>query len=160
QVGKRIGLRSRDQFPLLPTPKLALGEAELPADVRPRVDLGRGHGHILTRRPPEPMALHRKVLEVGSEPEDHGYVATPRPQPVELHEHAMDNLRYIRRTIERAGSFTAVPGIGGMLMGSTALLAAWLADRQSITGRWLAVWLGEALVALLIGLGAAALKAR
>ena len=42
----------------------------------------------------------------------------------------MDNLRYIRRTIERAGSFTAVPGIGGMLMGSTALAAAWLASRQ------------------------------
>ena len=44
-------------------------------------------------------------------------MATPRPEPVELHEHAMDNLRYIRRTLERAGSFTAVPGIGGMLMG-------------------------------------------
>ena len=37
-------------------------------------------------------------------------MATPRPQPVELHEHAMDNLQYIRQTLERAGSFTAVPG--------------------------------------------------
>ena len=33
-------------------------------------------------------------------------MATPRPEPVQLHEHAMDNLRYIRRTLERAGEFT------------------------------------------------------
>ena len=50
-------------------------------------------------------------------------MGAPRTEPVELHAHAMENLRYIRRTIERAGSFTAVPGIGGMLMGSTALAA-------------------------------------
>ena len=87
-------------------------------------------------------------------------MATPRPQPVELHEHAMDNLRYIRRTMERAGSFTAVPGIGGMLMGSTALAAAWVADHQSAGTGWLMVWLGEALVALAIGLAGAALKSR
>ncbi len=87
-------------------------------------------------------------------------MATPRPQPVELHEHAMDNLRYIRRTIERAGSFTAVPGIGGMLMGSTALAAAWVAERQAVSGRWMAVWLGEAFVALLIGIAGVAVKSR
>ena len=72
----------------------------------------------------------------------------------------MDNLRYIRKTIERAGSFTAVPGIGGMLMGSTALAAAWLASRQGHGWRWLAVWIGEALVALLIGIVGAELKSR
>ncbi len=87
-------------------------------------------------------------------------MATPRPQPVELHEHAMDNLRYIRKTIERAGSFTAVPGIGGMLMGSTALAAAWLAERQTVSSRWMAVWLLEAFVALLIGIAGVAVKSR
>ena len=89
-------------------------------------------------------------------------MATPRSQPVELHEHAMDNLRYIRRTMERAGSFTAVPGIGGMLVGSTALAAAWIADHQApdASARWLAVWLGEGLLALLIGIAAAAVKSR
>ena len=88
-------------------------------------------------------------------------MATPRPQPVELHAHAMDNLRYIRETLERAGSFTAVPGIGGMLMGSTALVAAWLAQHQADRPAiWLAVWIGEALIALSIGLAGAAIKAR
>ena len=82
------------------------------------------------------------------------------PQPVEIHEHAMDNLRYIRRTMERAGSFTAVSGLGGMLMGSSALAAAWLADRQPSAVRWLAVWMAEGLVAMVIGIVAAALKSR
>jgi hypothetical protein len=87
-------------------------------------------------------------------------MATPRPEPMELHVHAMDNLRYIRQTIERAGSFTAVPGIGGMLMGSTALAAAWIASHQQAAERWFAVWIAEGLVAMLIGVAAAALKSR
>jgi len=85
-------------------------------------------------------------------------MATPRPEPVELHAHAMDNLRYIRQTLERAGSFTAVPGIGGMLMGSTALAAAWLAERQASDGAWLAVWIVEGVLALVIGVSGATLK--
>jgi hypothetical protein len=71
----------------------------------------------------------------------------------------MDNLRYIRRAMERAGSFTAVPGIGGMLMGSSALAAAWIASR-SAGAAWMAVWVAEALLALAIGLAGAAYKAR
>src|SRR5260370_734711 len=63
-------------------------------------------------------------------------MATPRTQPAELHEHAMDNLKYIRKTLERAGSFTAVPGKGGMLMGVVALLAARSAAGQAGAGGW------------------------
>lgn len=70
----------------------------------------------------------------------------------------MDNLRYIRQTIERAGSFTAVPGVGGMLMGFSALAAARLASKQSESGWWLATWVAEAGLALLIGIAAAARK--
>jgi len=87
-------------------------------------------------------------------------MATPRPQPVELHVHAMDNLRYIRETMERAGSFTAVPGIGGMLIGSSALAAAWLASHQHEPGRWMAVWIFEGMVAILMGIAGAAIKSR
>jgi hypothetical protein len=72
----------------------------------------------------------------------------------------MDNLRYIRETIERAGSFTAVPGVGGMLMGSTALAAAWIASHQTGPTRWLRVWIVEAVVAAMLGFAGAALKSR
>src|ERR1019366_7981448 len=77
---------------------------------------------------------------------------TPCPKPLELHAHAMDNLQYIRRTLERAGEFTAVPGLGGVLMGSTALAAAWIAGPQTASARWLAVWLAGAAAGLLIGI--------
>ena len=75
-------------------------------------------------------------------------MATPRTEPVELHEHAMDNLKYIRRTLERAGSFTAVPGKGGVLMGVVAVLAARLAVLHPSAGGWLAVWTVAAVVAI------------
>ena len=77
---------------------------------------------------------------------------------MELHAHALDNLTYIRRTMERAGSFTAVPGVGGVFMGATAITAAWIAASQPGTARWFAVWLGEAVLALLVGMVAAARK--
>ena len=84
-----------------------------------------------------------------------------RPEAVEMQASAMDNLLYIRRTMERAGSFTAVPGVGGILMGVTALLAAWVASGRHAAGRWsLWVWLVEALVALTIGIAGAALKSQ
>jgi hypothetical protein len=87
-------------------------------------------------------------------------MATPRPEPVEIHAHAMDNLRYIRGTMERAGSFTAVPGLGGVLMGSIALVAAWVAGPQTGEPRWMAAWMGAAGFAMLIGIIAAAMKSQ
>ncbi len=79
--------------------------------------------------------------------------------PVPIHEHALDNLRFIRETMERASSFTAVPGWGGAAMGATAIVAAIIAAFQSDPQRWLSVWMTEALVAVAIGLYAMHRKA-
>lgn len=75
-----------------------------------------------------------------------------RPDPVGIHTHALDNLQYIRETMERAGSFTAVPGWGGFAMGVTASAAAFIAARQRTPVEWLATWLAAAVVAFSIGL--------
>ena len=83
-----------------------------------------------------------------------------RPEPLALHEHAAGDLSYIRRVMERGGSFTAVPGWGQAAIGATALLAAALAHRQGTFAGWLTIWLGEALLALAIGLLAMVRKAR
>jgi hypothetical protein len=84
----------------------------------------------------------------------------PAPPPVDMQAHAMDNLRYIRRTMEQAGSFTAVPGFGGILVGLTALGASRLSSARA-TSRWnLVVWLAEACLAMSIGIAGAAWKSR
>ena len=80
--------------------------------------------------------------------------------PLELHAKAEDNLRFIRETMERAGSFTAVSGWGQMAIGGTALLAAWLAAGAATGDRWLALWLGEAAVAVAIAMATTTWKTR
>src|SRR5262245_21789524 len=73
-------------------------------------------------------------------------------EPVNISDRAVDNLKYIRETMERSRSFTAVPGYGGMLMGATAIAAAIIASMQVYLVNSLAVWLGEAVLAFAIGL--------
>lgn len=80
--------------------------------------------------------------------------------PLELHERAMDNLQFIRRTMERAGSFTAVSGWGQVVIGITGVLAAWLASRQGSAENWLATWVIAAVVATGIGVVTTGMKAR
>ncbi|HUO27074.1 MAG TPA: hypothetical protein VMU61_15510 [Candidatus Aquilonibacter sp.] len=60
------------------------------------------------------------------------------------------DLRYIRETMERSASFTAVPGWGQVILGVTALAAARLASLQPAPAAWLRVWLGEAVFAAII----------
>jgi len=73
-------------------------------------------------------------------------------QPINIGDRAIDNLKFIRETMERASSFTAVPGYGGMFMGVTAIAAAVIANFQPLIRDWLAVWLIEAVLAFAVGL--------
>src|SRR6202044_4205275 len=70
--------------------------------------------------------------------------------PLAMDDHARDNLRFIRETMERASSFTAVPGWGGVALGITALGAAAIASRQASSLPWLFTWIAEAFIAIII----------
>src|SRR5579862_2666504 len=87
-------------------------------------------------------------------------IRKPAPEPISMHAHALDNLRYIRETMERAGSFTAVPGWGGIAMGLVAVVAAVVASRAPSKQSWLVVWLCAGVVALAAGVLAMWRKAR
>jgi len=72
----------------------------------------------------------------------------------------MDNLRYIRETMERSASFTHVSGVGGVAMGTVALLASWVASRSVTEGAWLTTWLAAATVSFVISAVLMARKSR
>jgi len=76
-------------------------------------------------------------------------VPPPRkPELPGLGDRALDHLRYIRETMEQAGSFTAVPGWGVAGIGATALATAAVASRQPSAVAWLVTWLIEAAIAV------------
>ncbi len=77
-----------------------------------------------------------------------------------MHARAMDNLRFIRKTMEAAATFTAVPGWGTVAVGVTALVAAVLASAADSTARWLFIWMGEAVLSVAISIYTMGLKAR
>ncbi len=70
-------------------------------------------------------------------------------EPVPIDHRAADNLRFIRDTMERAASFTAVPGWGGVAIGFSALCAG-LAAQGREPHLQLFLWLAEGALALLI----------
>ena len=63
-----------------------------------------------------------------------------------LHSKAMDNLAFIRDTMERSSVFTGVPGWGTAAMGVVALGFAAVAMPQTDPAAWLRVWLIAAMV--------------
>lgn len=84
----------------------------------------------------------------------------PDSPPVSLSGHAADNLSFIRQAMERSATFTAIPGVGGCVMGAIALVAALVGSWQPTAQRWLLTWLGAAAIAAAVGLTAMARKAR
>jgi len=87
--------------------------------------------------------------------------ATRSPdEPVNLHVLAMDNLRFIRETMERSTSFTAVPGWGTVGMGVVAFVGTAAARLMPSPDYWLLTWMATACAALSCGLGAMLTKCR
>lgn len=71
----------------------------------------------------------------------------------------MDNLRFIRDTMERSASFTAVSGWAGLAMGSLAVATAWMAHGAPVE-TWLTAWLATAALSAVLAVAAMARKAR
>jgi hypothetical protein len=132
--------------------------------------VGRGRrrrllGARFLGRPTTPdFTLHHKVLDRRKPSDDDTDVTLDRPahdpESPALHARAMADLRFIRRTMENASSFTAFSGWGLVAVGTTALAGGALATRQPTPYRWLFVWLATATVALMVGAVSTGWKAR
>jgi hypothetical protein len=80
-------------------------------------------------------------------------------EPQALHDYASEHLAYIRRTMERAGAFTAVSGKGQMAIGVIGVVAAVWSSRVT-DAAWLGIWLLAAVVASGLATVGIVLKAR
>ena len=78
---------------------------------------------------------------------------------VSMQAYAADHLAYIRRTMDRAGAFTAVSGRGQIGVGLIGMIAAWISARQT-PGEWLAVWVVAAALACVVAVAGIWMKAR
>ncbi len=80
---------------------------------------------------------------------------------VAIHDHALNSIRTIREAMDRASSFTSIPGWGGSAIGATAIVTAIVAGPlESDPHLWMSVWIGDALVAAAIAAVTMLLKAR
>ena len=75
--------------------------------------------------------------------------AQTEPAPIERK--AAADLHYIRQTMERATSFTAVPGWGGVGMGVAAFAAAFIGGLTSTPQAWMLTWIAAAGIAMGVG---------
>ena len=87
-------------------------------------------------------------------------LSVPEREPVALRDRAMDNLRFIRETMERSASFTHVSGSGGVAMGLIALTASAFAASASAPTTWLGTWIGAAVLSFSVALLMMARKSR
>lgn len=86
--------------------------------------------------------------------------AVQQADPASLQAHALQNLQFIRETMERAGSFTAVSGRGQIAVGFIALAAAVAASRAPTPEAGVLCWLAAAVLSVAVAAYAMVLKAR
>ena len=79
--------------------------------------------------------------------------------PAQTSHRATEDLQFIRHAMERANRFHAVPGIGLVIMGTTAIAAAGLAT-MAPAPLWLSIWIADAVLAVSVGLLTMYRKAR
>jgi hypothetical protein len=84
----------------------------------------------------------------------------PPKEPSSLHGRAMDNLAFIRDTMEAAGSFTAVSGWGMVAVGILAIVVAVIASMQQSATDALNIWLAAAVLSPAIAMWAMVRKSR
>ena len=77
-----------------------------------------------------------------------------------LHNRALDDLRYIRETMESASAFTGVSGWGQIATGIIAFAAALLSRELEPGPIWLGEWLAAAVLAVVIGVTSSIWKGR
>lgn len=80
--------------------------------------------------------------------------------PIELKDRAAADLRFIRETMDRATSFTALSGLGFIAVGFGALVTGLAARAVPAPSARLGVWLLDAVLSALAGFAATAYKAR
>src|SRR5512136_1626413 len=84
----------------------------------------------------------------------------PTERTRSLNDHAIEDLRYIRETMERAGSFTAVSGWGQAVVGIIGLAAALLALGSSSAESFVRTWIAAAVASATVAGLSMVLKAR
>ena len=94
----------------------------------------------------------------------HLRITRPEPPPAQsspaLSDRAFDNLRFIRETMERAGSFTAISGTGIVATGIIALVATVAAGSELDAPRWLVTWIVAAAIACVVSVTLTLSKSR
>ena len=77
-----------------------------------------------------------------------------------LHNRALDDLRYIRETMESASAFTGVSGWGQIATGIIAFAAAIVSRELKPGPVWLGEWLAASVLAVVIGVTSSIWKGR
>ena len=80
--------------------------------------------------------------------------------PVFLQDRAIENLQFIRQTMERATAYTGISGRGLIFVGLSALVSAWAAQQQTEAAHWIFIWLAEAVASVIIAAGMMAKKSK